>query len=185
VAEGLRPHVLRSQKLRPFSPIWGFFIHLRDEFGKIRHNAITMLTQLFAHRHARILKFLISGGSAAVVDLGLLYLLTDIFHLWYLLSACLAFVAAFAVSFSLQKFWTFSNHDLDLIHRQLIMYFVLALIGLGINTTSMYLLVDHVGLHYLGAQIITSAFIAVGNFFAYKHFIFIDAPVSPTQNSYV
>jgi putative flippase GtrA len=52
------------------------------------------------------------------------------------------------------------------------MYLVLALIGLGINTISMYFLVDHAGLHYLGAQILTSAFIAIGNFFAYKHVIF-------------
>ena len=131
-----------------------------------------MLRKIFAHRHARILKFLISGGSAAVVDLGLLYLLTDVFHVWYLLSAVLAFMAAFAVSFSLQKFWTFSNHDLDVIHRQLAMYLALALVGLGINTVSMYFLVDHAGLHYLGAQILTSAFIAIGNFFAYTHLIF-------------
>lgn len=133
---------------------------------------MNLLSIFFNHRHARILKFLISGGTAAAVDLGLLYLLTDVFHVWYLLSAGLAFIAAFAVSFSLQKFWTFNNHDLELIHRQLTMYLVLALFGLGVNTFSMYGLVDHAGFHYIGAQIITSAFIAVGNFFVYKHLIF-------------
>lgn len=131
-----------------------------------------MFQFFFNHRYARILKFLISGGSAAVVDLGLLYVFTDIFHIWYLLSAVLAFLAAFAVSFSLQKFWTFNDRSLDVIHKQLGMYLVLALFGLGVNTLAMYILVDHAGLHYLAAQILTSAFIAVGNFFAYKHFIF-------------
>lgn len=139
---------------------------------------MNMLAPLFAHRYGRILKFLISGGSAAVVDLGLLYVLTDTYHVWYLLSAVLAFLVAFGVSFSLQKFWTFDNHDLDIIHKQLMLYLVLALIGLGLNTLSVYGLVDHAGLHYLVAQIITSAFIAVMNFFVYKHLIFKGNAVS-------
>lgn len=133
---------------------------------------------IFTHRHARILKFLISGGSAAVVDLGTLYVLTDIFHLWYLLSAVLAFIAAFAISFSLQKFWTFDDPSTDVLHTQLALYLLLALVGLGVNTFCMYLLVDHAELHYIFAQILTSAFIAVGNFFAYKHIIFKPAPAT-------
>jgi dolichol-phosphate mannosyltransferase len=133
------------------------------------------LSFLFNHRYARTLKFLISGGSAAVVDLGLLYVFTDIFHVWYLLSAVMAFGAAFAVSFTLQKFWTFDDRALDVIRKQLVRYMLLALLGLGLNTLAMYVLVDHAGLHYLMAQIIASACIAVMNFFAYKHLIFTGA----------
>lgn len=136
-----------------------------------------ILTALFEHRYGRILKFLVSGGSAAVVDLGLLYALTDVFHVWYLLSAVLAFLAAFGVSFSLQKFWTFNSQSLELLQRQLVMYLVLALFGLGLNTIAMYFLVDHAGFHYLAAQILTSAVIAGVNYFAYKHFIFAETKI--------
>lgn len=132
-----------------------------------------LLSPLFNHRYARTLKFLISGGAAAVVDLGSLYMLTEVFHVWYLLSAVLAFVLAFGVSFALQKFWTFDDHALDVIHKQLALYLLLASVGLGLNTLFMYGLVDHAGFHYLTAQIIASACIAVMNFFVYKHVIFI------------
>jgi putative flippase GtrA len=88
---------------------------------------------------------------------------------------------AFVVSFSLQKFWTFDERSIDSIHTQLGMYLILALFGLGANTVAMYVLVDHAGFHYLAAQILASAFIAVGNFFAYKHFIFTGVP--PTLSS--
>jgi putative flippase GtrA len=137
---------------------------------------------LFNHRYARTLKFLISGGSAAVVDLGVLYLLSDVYTNWYagfieksnavLIAATIAFVFAFGVSFSLQKFWTFDDPSTDVIHSQLAMYLVLALCRLGVNTLFMYVLLNYTGLHYLAAQILASAFIAIGNFFAYKHFIF-------------
>jgi putative flippase GtrA len=143
------------------------------------------LSAIFAHRHARILKFLISGGTAAVVDLGVLYLLSDVYINWYtglieksnavLIAAVVAFVFAFGVSFSLQKFWTFDDPSTDVIHSQLAMYLVLALCGLAVNTFFMYVLLNYTGLHYLAAQILASALIAVGNFFAYKHFIFTGA----------
>jgi putative flippase GtrA len=136
------------------------------------------LSFFFDHRYARTLKFLISGGSAAVVDLGCLYVLTEVFDLWYLLSAVLAFVLAFGVSFTLQKFWTFDDGALDVIHKQLALYMLLAVVGLGLNTIAMYGLVDHAELHYLIAQIIASGCIAVMNFFVYKHVIFTgDTPV--------
>ncbi len=131
-----------------------------------------LLSAIFEHRYARTLKFIISGGLAATIDLGLLYALTEIWHVWYLLSAILAFGVAFGVSFSLQKFWTFNDRSVEGIHAQLGMYLVIALLGLGLNTLCMYGLVDHFGLHYIVAQILTSAFIAVANFFAYKHLIF-------------
>jgi putative flippase GtrA len=137
---------------------------------------------LFNHRYARTLRFLIAGGTAAATDLGLLYVMTDLFHIWYLLSAVLAFGIAFGVSFTLQKFWTFNDRSVDGIHAQLGMYLTIALIGLGLNTLSMFALVDHFGLHYIAAQIIASAFIAVGNFFAYKHLIFTDKNPRSIQN---
>lgn len=139
------------------------------------------LSFLFNHRYARTLKFLISGGTSAVVDLGLLYVFTDILHIWYLLSAVMAFGVAFGVSFTLQKFWTFDDQALDVIHKQLARYMLLALFGLGINTFAMYALVDHGDVHYLMAQITASAFIAVMNFFAYKHLIFTSASTSGFQ----
>lgn len=133
---------------------------------------MNLFSIIFNHRYARTLRFLIAGGTAAATDLTLLYVFTDIFHIWYLLSAVLAFALAFVVSFTLQKFWTFGDHTVDAIHTQLGIYLIIALIGLGINTAAMFLLVDHIGLHYILAQILASAFIAVGNFFAYKHLIF-------------
>lgn len=133
---------------------------------------MNLLSAIFNHRHARTLKFLIAGGTAAATDLTLLYVLTDVYHVWYLLSAILAFAIAFGVSFTLQKFWTFDDQSVDGIHAQLGMYLIIALIGLGLNTLAMFALVDHIGLHYIVAQILASAFIAVGNFFAYKHLIF-------------
>lgn len=116
----------------------------------------------------KIIKYLISGCTAAVVNLGLLFVLTHLLHIWYIFSSILAFLVAFFVSFFLQKFWTFSNASTVDIHNQMMIYFIPASINLGINTTLMYLFVDFAHLHYMFAQIIASGLIAFESFFIYR-----------------
>jgi glycosyltransferase involved in cell wall biosynthesis/putative flippase GtrA len=119
-----------------------------------------------------LVKYVISGGTAAVVDLGTLYLFTDIFHIWYVTSSVLAFLIAFGISFLMQKFWTFRDHGTDGVHKQAFLYLAVSVFNLFLNTALVYALVEYTGIHYLPAQIITSALIACESFFVYKFIIF-------------
>lgn len=124
-------------------------------------------------KHSKqIFKYVISGGSAAVVNLSTLYVLTEFFHVWYLVSASTAFVGAFAVSFTLQKFWTFKDHETEGMRKQLSLYLAVILVNLAINALFVYLLVEHIGIWYMLAQIISGLVIAIESFFIYKFFIF-------------
>lgn len=122
--------------------------------------------------HTKILRFLISGGVATGADLVLLYVFTDIFGIWYLASSFLAFIIASAISFLMQKFWTFRDHSRAGMPMQAGMYLGIAAVNLGLNTLLVYVLVEQIGFHYLIAQIIVSVFIAIENFFIYQRFIF-------------
>ena len=124
------------------------------------------------YRHKKIIKYLISGGSAAVTNLAVLYVSTDFFGIWYIASSGIAFIVSFFVSFILQKFWTFGDTSLHIWKEQIGMYLMAALGNLALNTVSMFCLVEYAHLHYLLAQIITSAFIAFGSFFIYQNLIF-------------
>lgn len=122
--------------------------------------------------HARVFRFLLSGGIALSTDLAFLYLFTDVFGLWYLASAIAAFILAFGVSFMLQKFWTFGDHSQEGLHMQIGIYFFVTVINLTLNTLLIYVFVEWVGLYYLFAQIVVSALIAIESFFVYQRFIF-------------
>ncbi|MDD5050817.1 MAG: GtrA family protein [Candidatus Pacebacteria bacterium] len=121
---------------------------------------------------AKIIRYLISGGIATGVDLFLLFLFKSIFHFWYLLSAILAFLVAFGVSFSLQKFWTFGDSSTHLLKSQMGVYFLITACNLGLNTLFMYLFVDILGIQYLISQIIASTLIAFESYFIYGRFVF-------------
>jgi len=128
-------------------------------------------------------KYIISGCTAAVTDLVLLYIFTDILHIWYLLSAILAFIIAFFVSFYLQKYWTFRDNSRDKIYTQMSLYFLVGIINLSINTGGMYILVDKFNIMYILAQIMMGALIAVSSFLIYRFIIFKKRRKKKTENN--
>ena len=119
-------------------------------------------------------KYLIGGGISTLTNLAVLYVLTSIFGIWYLLSATIAFVIGFLVSFSIQKFWTFSDNSLDALYHQAAVYLIITLGNVGLNALGMYLLVDRVHIWYLLAEVGMLALIAVESFFLYRIFVFKD-----------
>ena len=123
-------------------------------------------------QYQRLARYLTAGSIAAVVDLGLLYIFTDLFLIHYLTSAVFAFLATFLVSFTLQKFWTFQDHSVERVHAQAALYLVIALINLAVNTALMYAFVDWLQIWYIGAQFIASGLIACESFFISRHLIF-------------
>lgn len=126
----------------------------------------------YVRRYQRLLRYLVSGSTAAVVDLGLLFVFTDLFNVHYLWSAIFAFVGAFFVSFLLQKFWTFQDTSVDRVHAQATLYFVVAVVNLALNTFLMYVFVDGLHVGYLLAQVIASGLIACESFFISRHVVF-------------
>ena len=122
--------------------------------------------------HMKIIRYIISGGTAAVVDIGLLYVFTDIMGVWYLLSAVLAFIVAFIVSFSLQKYWTFRDHSMERVGKQGSVYFMVAVANLIVNTLLVYIFTDWFDLYHIFSQILAAGLIAINSFFIYQRFIF-------------
>ncbi len=120
----------------------------------------------------RIIRFILSGGTAAFVNLFLLYLLTEWVGLYYLTSVVISFLAAVCVSFILQKFWTFSDVLDPSSNIQISVFFLVSVINACINTWLVYNFVEHLNIYYLIAQFISSGIIAIESYFIYKNYVF-------------
>jgi putative flippase GtrA len=134
---------------------------------------IVRLVDSLPFRNSRVARFLIAGGTSAVVNLSILFILTHWFGVWYLYSSIVAISIATIVSFILQKLWTFRNFGTE-VHIQFPMHVTLALSNIVVNTISLYILVEWFGLWYLFAQVIVGAFLAVVNYTIYKTLIFVE-----------
>jgi dolichol-phosphate mannosyltransferase len=115
----------------------------------------------------RVGKFIIVGGLAMLINLAVLYVLISMLGIWYLASSIVSFLVALMANFFLQKVWAFGSRR-DKPYRQFAAFFGTNIFNLGLNTLIMYLLVSHVGIEYLIAQIITSVLISIESFFAYS-----------------
>lgn len=120
----------------------------------------------------RVIRFLISGGSAVTTNLALLFILVHFFHLWYLLASVFAFTTSMSVSFLMQKFFTFNDYNREYIGRQSVLYFGFQVFNLCLNTLLMYIGVDLLHVPYLFSQILIGATMAVCSFLVFKHIVF-------------
>ena len=125
---------------------------------------------LFA-RHA--FKYYLVGASGVLVNLGILYALTEFAGLWYLLSSSIAIYLSITTNFVLNKVWTFRGADMK--ERAVLTYgkFVsVSLVGLLIQLGFNYLFVEEIKLYYLVAALISIAIASSANFMLNRHWTF-------------
>jgi len=125
---------------------------------------------LFA-KHA--VKYYIVGASGVLVNLGLLYSLTEFVGLWYLVSYIIAISVSITLNFTFNKFWTFSDSKNS--QRTIVIYlkFVgVSLLGMGIQLGSVYLLVESLSVYYMLAALISIGIASGINFIINRRWTF-------------
>lgn len=131
---------------------------------------------LLGERVFKIVRYLISGGTAAASNVIALFLLVHFGGMHYLPASIAAFILSIGVSFTMQKFWTFRDMPVHDVHTQFARYLIVIVFNLILNTILMYLFVEKVGMWYVFAQIVTTSIIAVIGYFGYRHLVFRARP---------
>ncbi|MEK7151994.1 MAG: GtrA family protein [Patescibacteria group bacterium] len=121
-----------------------------------------------------VTRYIMAGGTGALVNLASMYVLTDILGVWYIASAIFAFLISLVVTFFLQKMWTFGDVALHPQHalRQVALYTASSVSFLGLNTLILYLLVEFLDVWYLLAQFFSLGVVALGSFLFNKSVTF-------------
>lgn len=120
----------------------------------------------------KAVRYIISGGTGAAVNIGIFFVLVHVLGLWYLASSVCAFTMSVFVGFYLQRRWTFRQSAPQTMNRQAVRYFLVALFNLACNTVIVYAAVEYLRLWYLASQILAGGIVAIASFFIYKHLVF-------------
>lgn len=118
----------------------------------------------------QMLKFGVVGVIAFVVDYTVLYGLTELFHVYYLFSAIISFLASLVVNYILSIKWVFDVNKKQTL-KDVIIFTVLSTFGLLINSIVMYLSVEQLKIHYMVGKLIATFVVMVWNFVTRKIFI--------------
>lgn len=125
----------------------------------------------YFHRNRFIMsKYAVVGVTSMVIDLSILYVLTDFAHVHYLMSATISFVIAALYNYNLNRRWTF--HSSGSKTKQLPVFFIIAGIGLLLNNNILFVGVAKFGLWYIYAKILAIGIVTSWNFFGNKHLTF-------------
>ena len=120
----------------------------------------------------QFIKFALVGVINTLVNLAVLYILTDIFGIYYLISAIFAFLIAVTNSFILNKLWTFKESISYKTSSRYIKFVLISVIALVINLITLYILVEYYAIWYIYAQIIGVCSNLIINFFGNKLWTF-------------
>lgn len=118
----------------------------------------------------QILKFGVVGGGAFLIDYTILYVLTEFVGIHYLISSVISFTVSLIFNYILSIYWVF-----DVTRKQtakeVLIFAILSIIGLGINQIVMYIGSDILHIYYMLTKLVATFIVMVWNFITRKIFI--------------
>jgi putative flippase GtrA len=133
-------------------------------------------------RFTHFTKYFIIGVSTFAFDLALLFLFAEIFHLYYVISAGLAYLVAITINYLLSRHYVFSN-TLRSAHAGYAIFLLIAGVGFVLVTGFVYFFVQTLGLNLFVSRVLVAAIVGVWNYFMNLYVNFkVDPETSEASN---
>jgi glycosyltransferase involved in cell wall biosynthesis len=192
--ESLRPKgfkilleiLVRHPKLRKAEIPFRFGPRFSGQSKASASEAVKYLSLLWVLRFngefSRFAAFALVGASGILINTGAVWLATDRFHVFYLVSAALATVASTLWNFFLTEFWIYSKQtQAGGFLRRLGLFFLMNVLALSLRAPMIYALTTLVGIHYVVSNLVSLALLTVIRFELADNIIWTPAPSSASK----
>ncbi|BDZ67311.1 hypothetical protein GCM10025860_07590 [Methanobacterium ferruginis] len=120
----------------------------------------------------QLFRYCFVGGAAFLVDFGSLFIFTEYFGIYYLISAAIAFILGLIANYVLSLSWVFNKRTLNNKKLEFGVFALIGIVGLGLNELFIYFFTDYLQIYYLISKILAAIIILFWNFFARKFTLF-------------
>ena len=129
------------------------------------------IRKLYDKYFRQLRNFTIVGCTVTLLDFIMLHAFVERVNMWYLAAAALAFIISTVINYILSMKFVFRGREGRSKKEEFTVFAILNLIGLGLTTLLMWLLVDKAHLYYMFAKVFTSATVMFWSFFSRKIFL--------------
>lgn len=119
----------------------------------------------------QIIKFVIVGGIATIIDFGCLYFFKEIIGLPVLVSNTLSFSISVIYNYIASIKWVFDVDKEKESKKQFITFISFSILGLLLNNGILWICEDLLKIYYLIGKVIATAVVMVFNFVTRKMFL--------------
>ena len=121
---------------------------------------------------SQLIKFGLVGGIAFLIDYGIMVFLTDVFKIPSLISAAISFTVSVIFNYISSVKWVFDvDKEKNSKTKELVVFILLSIVGLGINERIMWIMDKEFGIYYMISKIVATIVVMCYNFITRKLFL--------------
>ena len=139
------------------------FYYLENLIGYLPHKK-NIINEFF--------KFAFVGGIGTIINIAILYLLTEKLGIYYLISAIFSFIIAMSSNFILNKVWTFKENIKLGIGKKYLQFGLVSITALLVNLFFLYIFTEFFKIYYLISQVLAIGISFIVNFVGNKIWTF-------------
>lgn len=119
----------------------------------------------------QIIKFVIVGGIATIIDFVVLYILKEYVGLNEILANTISFTVSVIYNYIASIKWVFDVDKDKNEKQQFIIFIVFSIIGLLINNLILWICIDKFNIYYLIGKVFATGIVMIFNFITRKKFL--------------
>ena len=110
-----------------------------------------------------LVRFCFVGGVSLLIDMGLLYILTEFGSIPYLWSSAISFTVSLVINYWLNITFVFTFAKKPSL-KQITLFAGSSVVGLGLNQLCMWLFVEVFGIYYMFSKLLATVIVTVWNY---------------------
>ncbi|WP_424429518.1 GtrA family protein [Methanothrix sp.] len=120
-----------------------------------------------------VYKFALVGATGAVVNLAVLWFLTEHVHIYYVISALIAIESSIVWNFFLNTRATFNYDFMDMgaLFSAMFRYHIISFAGMLINLSALFALTEGAKIHYLVAESLAILIVFIFNYLSSINYV--------------
>ena len=117
-------------------------------------------------------RYVLSGALAYGVDYCSLIVFVEIFKIYYLTAALVAFLLGSITAYILNVRWVFDKRAFKNRYFEISIFVVIGVVGLILNQYIIWFFTENVNFHYVFSKLVATMIVVIWNFFARKYILF-------------